>query len=97
LTQRKPPAEQRYRPKSLLSLSPTGFLLDNANGESYTLNAAGRTIVGKLIELGDSRDVWRAVVDRFEVDETRAQKDVERFLADLWTLGLLERDERDRR
>ncbi|HKA90544.1 MAG TPA: PqqD family protein [Haliangiales bacterium] len=97
MTQRKPPAEQRYRPKSLLSLSPTGFLLDNANGESYTLNAVGRAVMAKLLELGDSRDVWRVVVDRFEIDEARAQKDVERFLADLWTLGLVERDERDRR
>jgi hypothetical protein len=86
-----PDAESRYRAIENITLSPTGFLIIGRTGDSYTLNPVARHILGELIAGQSSEELWRGVVKKFEIDEERARRDVERFLIQLWSLGLVTR------
>jgi hypothetical protein len=68
---------------------PSGFLYDMQAAESYTLNAAGLCVVRALAEQRDLGQIWRHIVDQFDVTEEQARRDAPRFLAELRSLGLL--------
>ena len=78
------------RIKPSLMVTPSGFLYDSRDAESYTLNATGMCIVRALLEQRHPDNLWHDLVEAFDVPESQARWDVVRFLADLKTLRLLE-------
>jgi len=80
-------AESRLKPSLMLAAS--GFLYDARDAESYTLNATGSCIVRGLLEGKEPAELWRDLVEEFEVPEAQARWDVVRFLGDLKNMKLL--------
>lgn len=81
---------RKYRSKQRLRINDAGFLLDTNDAESYTLNASGIVIFRALMAGVDSSRLARELAASFEVTEEQAQRDVDRFLLHLATLGLVE-------
>lgn len=72
-----------------LGLSGSGFLFDGSNAESYSTNRTAAAVLEALLGGVDSREAWRSVVERFDVADDVARRDVERFLSRLRELGLV--------
>jgi len=75
--------------RSPLRLSESGFLFDGSNAESYSTNRTAAAVLEALLAGVDSRETWRFVVERFDVADDVARRDVERFLSRLRELGLV--------
>jgi hypothetical protein len=56
-------------------------------GELFAVNEVGAFIWERLCESQDVAEIVRQVVERFEVEEARAARDVEVFLAQLLDAG----------
>ena len=80
----------KYRSKQRLRINDAGFLLDTNDAESYTLNASGLVVFRALMAGVESSRLGRELASSFEVTEVEAQRDVDRFLLHLATLGLVE-------
>ena len=84
-----PVAPRLVLARSPLRLSESGFLFDGSNAESYSTNRTAATVLEALLAGIDSREAWRSVVERFDVADEVARRDVERFLSRLRELGLV--------
>ena len=82
----------RLRLKPTLRLTDGGYLFDGSTAETYTLNPTGLCIVRGMMEGRDPVGLWSDLVAGFAVPETRARRDVRRFLADLRAARLLVED-----
>ena len=82
----------RLRLKPTLRLTAGGYLFDGATAESYTLNPTGLCIVRGLLQGHEPIHLWSDLVAAFDVPESRARRDVRRFLADLRGARLLIED-----
>ena len=96
MTQPEVPAAVRYGLKPTLRLTPSGYLLDAATAESYTLNGTGQYIVRAIHEGCEFGALWTKLVAAFEVPELKARRDVRAFLRQLLQLRLLVEDARPR-
>lgn len=84
-----------YRARRALRLSPSGFLLDASNGESYSINKSGALILRALIEGRTFEDVVHEMAHAFDLSDATARRDTFRFLGELSRLGLVEPVEPD--
>jgi PqqD family protein of HPr-rel-A system len=71
-----------------LALNPDGFAFDPTTGESYTLNDTGLVVLEGLQEGLTEEEVAARLVERFEVTEEEASRDVDDFLDHLRTFRL---------
>jgi PqqD family protein of HPr-rel-A system len=71
-----------------LALNPDGFAFDPTTGESYTLNPTGLVVLEGLREGLTEEEVAARLVERFEVTEEEASRDVDDFLDHLRTFRL---------
>jgi PqqD family protein of HPr-rel-A system len=71
-----------------LALNPDGFAFDPTTGESYTLNATGLVVLEGLREGLTEEEVAARLVERFEVTDEEASRDVDDFLDHLRTFRL---------
>jgi hypothetical protein len=78
-----------------LHLSPQGFLFDHNSGLIYTVNGVGAFLLGRLIAGGEPRALTGELLEHYEVDETRAARDVDEFLDLLRRHNLLPRSGED--
>ena len=65
-------------------------VLDLASSTYLHLNGTGATLWRRLVDGCDRPDLEAALVDHYDVDAQQASADVEAFLADLQTRGLLD-------
>lgn len=72
-----------------LALNPDGFAFDPTTGESFTLNPAGLAIIEALREGLVHDEVTTRLVERFDVPEEEAARDVDDFLDNLRAFRLL--------
>ena len=72
-----------------LALNPDGFAFDPTTGESYTLNGTGLIVLEGLREGLSPDEVAARLVERFEVSEEEASRDVDDFLDHLRTFRLV--------
>ncbi|MCP4135839.1 MAG: PqqD family protein [bacterium] len=78
--------EQAY---ANLALSENGFLFDALTGNTFSLNKTGKLILQGLIK-GESRDQLTAdIIDRFEITEDIAHKDIQQFIHHLKEMGVI--------
>jgi len=73
-----------------LTLTESGFLFSAQSGETYSLNFSGACLLAALKRGVAPSDLWQELVQRFAISEPQAQRDVQLFLARLYTLGLLQ-------
>ncbi len=67
----------------VLALSPNGFVFDPMNGQSFTLNECGITLLQLLQKHRSVQDVLGELIQRYEVEESRASIALDRFLQQL--------------
>lgn len=63
-------------------------LLDERSGAYWELNPTSTLIIGTLLDGGDEAAAVEAVVAEFDVDRTRAARDVASLLTELRAAGL---------
>lgn len=78
-----------------LTLSPSGFLFDSRNADSYTLNETAACLVQALMDGGAAHEIWRDLAAKFAVSEAQARRDARSFLAHLRQLDLLLAEDSD--
>lgn len=58
-------------------------LFDERSGDYYQLNPSGALVVRTLLDGGDASDAVRTLVTEFDVDTSRAQRDVSALMQQL--------------
>ena len=75
--------------KEEITLTPNGFLFDHVTGLTYTVNASGGLILKHLMEGESAATTIKAMTSTFDVGESIVQKDLEEFLEQVRTFGVL--------
>ena len=75
-----------------LAISDDGFVFDPNTGFTYTLNGTARAVLELLKTGNTATEIVAALVERFEVDQTRAERELVTFLGQLREFDLLDRD-----
>ena len=79
--------------KKNIAISENGFIFDASTGESYSVNQIGADILLWLQSTHEEEKVKKKIMDKYEVDEITAEKDLYDFLAILKQFELLETEE----
>ena len=78
-----------------LAISDDGFVFDPNTGFTYTLNRTARAVLELLKSGCAPAEIVPALVEQFEVDETRAERELVSFLGQLREFDLLDRNRPD--
>jgi hypothetical protein len=66
------------------------FLLDTVSGKFYRVTPTAGFILRAIIEGNNRNELIRIVQDHFSINYSRALRDVELFISELCSLGILE-------
>lgn len=72
------------------NLSDEGVVLNTRNGKYYGLKGAGVVIWNLLKKPSTVEEIFTALIDQYEVDETKCRRDIRVFLLGLIDEGLIE-------
>ncbi len=75
--------------KDEITLTPNGFLFDHVTGLTYTVNGTGGLILKHFMEGKSAATTIKAMTENFDVSESLAQKDLEEFLEQVRSFGVL--------
>ena len=78
--------------KSDIAISDSGFVFNPATGESFTVNPIGAEILQLLKENKSLQEATEAILERYNVDETSVEKDLNDFVAMLKHHSILSND-----
>jgi len=78
--------------KSDIAISDSGFVFNPATGESFTVNPIGAEILQLLKENKSLQEATEAILERYNVDETSVEKDLNDFVAMLKHHAILSND-----
>lgn len=78
--------------KSDIAISDSGFVFNPATGESFTVNPIGAEILQLLKEDKPLQEATEAILERYNVDETSVEKDLNDFIAMLKHYSILAKD-----
>jgi hypothetical protein len=76
--------------KKNIALSDTGFLFNPSTGDSYSTNPIGLDIIRELKEGSTPKDVLKFILDKYEVEESRIEKDLGDFIEMLKSFQLMD-------
>ena len=66
-----------------LAVSDSGFVFDPVNGDSFTVNSCGLSVLRLLKEEQDLSKILDGVTKEYKVDSRRAERDVLDFIVQL--------------
>ena len=75
--------------KENIAISENGFIFDSANGESYSVNPIGIDIINWMKSLNDANEIKLKLIEKYNVDEITAEKDLFDFISMLKQYDLL--------
>ena len=78
--------------KSDIAISDSGFVFNPATGESFTVNPIGAEILQLLKENKSLQEATEAILERYIIDETSVEKDLNDFVAMLKHHSILSND-----
>ena len=67
--------------KSDIAISDSGFVFNPATGESFTVNPIGAEVIQLLKENKSIQEATEFILERYNVDETSVEKDLNDFVA----------------
>jgi PqqD family protein of HPr-rel-A system len=76
-----------------IALSDTGFVFNPNTGESFTLNPAGMEIFEMLRQEKNNEEILGSILEKYDVDQDMAEKDLDDFMHHLETYQIIETDE----
>lgn len=74
-----------------LAVSENGFIFNPATGDSFSVNSVGLDIINLIREGKSETEIVNAIVDRYQVDSSTAEKDLMDFANVLANHQLIER------
>lgn len=77
--------------KKNIATSEAGFIFNPGTGDSFSVNNMGTEILSMLKENKSQDDVIASISDRYEVDMSQLEKDLEDFISQLYGYNLLEK------
>lgn len=63
-----------------LAVSETGFIFNPTSGDSFTANEIGADILNLLKEDKSIEEIKSSLIDKYDVDASQLEKDVEDFI-----------------
>lgn len=79
--------------KSDIAISESGFVFNPATGESFTVNPIGAEVIQLLKENKTIQEATEYIMERYNVDETSVEKDLNDFIAMLKYNSIMTNDE----
>ncbi|PLW94751.1 MAG: HPr-rel-A system PqqD family protein [Marinilabiliales bacterium] len=79
--------------KSDIAISESGFVFNPATGESFTVNPIGAEVIQLLKDNKSIQEAIEFILERYNVDETSFEKDLNDFVAMLKHHSILMHDE----
>ena len=79
--------------KSDIAISESGFVFNPATGESFTVNPIGAEVIQLLKENKSIKEATTFILERYNVDETSVEKDLNDFVAMLKHNSIMMNDE----
>jgi hypothetical protein len=76
--------------KKNIALSDTGFLFNPSTGDSYSTNPIGLDIIRELKEGSSPKEVLKFIIEKYEVEESRIEKDLGDFIDMLKSFQLMD-------
>lgn len=76
--------------KKNIALSDTGFLFNPSTGDSYSTNPIGLDIIRELKEGSSPKEVLKFIMGKYEVEESRIEKDLGDFIDMLKSFQLMD-------
>lgn len=77
-----------------LAVSETGFIFNPSTGDSFSANTIGAEVLNLLKEGQNAADIKQALADKYDVDKTVLEKDVDDFIVLLRDNNLLQYEQR---
>ena len=78
-----------YNKLKQLAISDSGFIFNPLSGDTYNVNKTGVFIISELKNEGTLEKVIGRLQEEFEVNKFDAQRDLEAFINQLETYGLV--------
>lgn len=75
-----------------IAVSESGFIFDPNSGESFSVNASGREILGLLSKGMSLEEIETSVRSEFDIDEKTFNRYMDDFLHTLRRLNLIEQE-----
>jgi len=76
--------------KKNIALSDTGFLFNPSTGDSYSTNPIGLDVIRELKEGSSPKEVLKFIMEKYEVEESRIEKDLGDFIEMLKSFQLMD-------
>ena len=73
-----------------IAVSDSGFVFDPMTGQTYTLNKTAALILELLKDDRSQEEIVEAITKQFEVDVSRAEKELIQFKAQLREFSILD-------
>jgi hypothetical protein len=73
-----------------LAISDNGFLFQSSTGETFTANLIGVKILNELKADRSVEEIKKLLLDEYDVEEDRLEKDLNDFLTQLKSFNLTE-------
>lgn len=75
--------------KKNIAVSETGFLFNPGTGDSYSTNPIGLDIIRNLKDGKSIKDTLRFITDKYQVEPSQAEKDLNDFMEMLKNYNLM--------
>lgn len=73
-----------------IASSEEGFIFNPGTGDSFSTNPIGAEIISMLKEDKEMKAIIDHIVEKYDVDETQFEKDLDDYVAQLKNASLLE-------
>lgn len=78
-----------YQLQQNIAVSESGFLFLPSTGETFTLNEIGKNIVKMLQQNLSTSEIYKNMLDEYDIDEQAFDKDFTDFIYQLKSYSLL--------
>lgn len=75
-----------------LAVSETGFIFNPTSGDSFTANEIGTEIINLMKESKNIADIKNALLDKYDVEGSQLEKDVDDFIVLLRDNNLIQHE-----
>jgi hypothetical protein len=76
--------------KKNIATSEAGFIFNPGTGDSFSVNSIGADILAMFKENRSVQDVIESISERYDVEKSQIEKDLEDFVSQLFSFNLVE-------
>jgi hypothetical protein len=76
-----------------IAVSETGFIFNPSTGDSFSTNPIGQDIIRLLKDNKTPKQIAKSITDKYSIDESTVEKDLNDFFQMMQSYQLLNEDE----